>query len=204
MAAKIVSRKTIDAKAMQVLMGICAGITADGVVNDTEVHFLSTWLTEHDQVAAAWPGDVIADRVRSILSDGLISEDERTDLLAVLTSICGSAFTATGTAAPEIISIPYDETPTVNFKNRLFCFTGKFAYGTRSACERATFSLGGRFVDRLTRDVDYLIIGTTIEKSWINTTYGRKIEAAIAQRKEFGDLKIISEHQWTNAMAANL
>ena len=54
-------------KSMQTLTGICTEIVADNQINDSEIHFLNTWLTEYETVANTWPESVIAGRVKHAL-----------------------------------------------------------------------------------------------------------------------------------------
>lgn len=197
---KAIQQQTLT-KAAVSLLGICTGILADGQLHDREILFLATWLREHEEVAGVWPGSEIARRVETILADGIITEEERRDLMEALQAISGNYFSDTGCAAPEAPLLPIDDDPSIFFRDMTFCFTGKFLYGTRAACERMTLSLGGVAVDGITRELNYLVIGTLIEPSWANTTYGRKIEKAVNYRDSGCDLVIVSEKQWTAALA---
>ena len=188
-------------KAAQTLIGICGGITSDGAVHDREVQFLSTWLAENPEVSKTWPGCEIARRVRAIMADGVITAEERADLLETLQQLSGNYFDGTGAAAPEAPALPFDDDPCIIFRHRAFCFTGRFLFGTRAACERAILQLGGTAVDTVSKRLDYLVIGTMIEPQWINTTFGRKIEKAVACRDDGGEIVIVSERQWTAALA---
>lgn len=188
-------------KAAQTLIGICSGITADGAIHDREVQFLSTWLAENPDVARTWPGCEIARRIRSILADGIITPDERADLQDTLQLMCGNFFDGTGAAAPEGPALPIDDDPCILFQHRTFCFTGRFLFGTRAACERAILALGGTAVDSVSKRLDYLVVGTMIEPQWANTTYGRKIEKAVSCRDDGSEIVIVSERQWTAALA---
>ncbi len=194
-------RQRQGAKAAQVLIGICAGIAADGVLHEREVHFLATWLAENPEVTGEWPGSELGRRVREILADGIITDGERTDLLETLQQLSGNYFADTGATQPEGPALPVDDDPCIIFGNRSFCFTGRFLYGTRAACERAILRLGGMAVDSVSRRLDYLVIGTMIEPQWINTTYGRKIEKAVGCQQAGAELAIVSERQWTAALA---
>lgn len=200
-AAQGAIQKHLETKAAQTLLGICAGILADGALHDREIQFLSTWLSENEHVAKLWPGSEIYRRVREILADGVVTEDERDDLMATLADLSGSNFATTGAAAADAPALPIDDDPSIFFRNMSFCFTGRFAFGTRAACERATLSLGGIAVDGISKNLNFLIIGSFIERQWINTTYGRKIEKAVAYREDGNDLVIASETQWISAMA---
>lgn len=188
-------------KAAVSLLGICAGILADGHLHDREVLFLSNWLREHEEVADVWPGSEIARRVEAILADSIITEEERKELKEALEAISGNYFSDTGYAAPEGPVLPVDDDPSIFFRDMTFCFTGKFLYGTRAACERVILGLGGVAVDNITKDLNYLVIGTLIEPTWANTTYGRKIEKAVNYRDSGCELVIVSEKQWTAALA---
>lgn len=187
-------------KAAQMLLGICAGITADGHINDHEVRFLDTWLRENEDVAKCWPGDVIAKRIAGILADGVITAEERADLLETLQGISGNRFFDTGAASADGPCLPLDDDPSIFFRDMSYCFTGKFIFGTRAACERAVMRLGSMPVDTITKGLDYLVVGSMVNPEWVNTTYGRKIEKAMRYRQENGVPCIVSEKQWTIAL----
>ena len=187
-------------KATQVLTGICAGIASDSRINEQEIHYLQTWLAEYPEVAAAWPGYMLADRIRTALADGVITAEEQTDILETLRQLSSNRFAETGAAQAESPLLPLDDDPSIFFRNMTFCFTGNFIFGTRAACERIVLSLGSMPVDRVSRKLDYLVIGTLIEPAWANSTYGRKIETAVRYRDKGVELCIVSEHQWTAAL----
>lgn len=188
-------------KATQTLLGLCIGIIADGRLHDREVLFLSTWLSEHPEVSEFWPGSEITRRVREILADGTITQNERDQLLMVLEQITQTAFAETGAAQPDGPALPIDDDPSIFFRHMTFCFTGDFIFGTRAACERAVLSLGAMPLDGVTKKLDYLVIGSLISPQWFNTTYGRKIEKARAYKDQGVEITIVSERQWTAALA---
>lgn len=188
-------------RATQALMGICSGIVADAHLHDREVQFLSTWLAENADVSKQWPGNEVARRIKEVMADGIITDTERADLLDVLQKLSGNFFGNTGAAIEEGPALPIDDDPSIFFRDMSYCFTGKFIYGTRACCERAILRLGAMPVDSVSKRLNYLVIGTMIEPQWINTTYGRKIEKAAAYRDEGCDIIIVSERQWTAALA---
>lgn len=102
-------------------------------------------------------------------------------------------------AAELVDGSPFDRPqPTVEFSRRSFMFTGKFAFGSRSACQSAVVENGGSAPAHKTvsRDIDYLVIGCEGSKFWKRGSYGNKIEAAILARREHGSPSIISEEHW--------
>ncbi len=193
-------QQRIDTRAIQTLLGICSGLAADELINDKEIAYLQTWLAENPITAATWPGNAIANRISNILADAIITDDERSDLLALLSELTGNYFHETGSAAPEAPTLPIDDDPSIFFKNMTFCFTGEFMYGTRANCERVILSLGGMALSNVTKKLDYLIIGSRISPMWANTTYGRKIEQAVEYRDRGVELCIASERQWFDAL----
>lgn len=187
-------------KSMQTLLGICTGIAADNHINDSEIQFLNTWLKEYPEVTNAWPGYLIANRVKDALKDGIITESERSDILETVTQLINTSFTETGAAASDSTALPVDDDPSIFFRNMTYCFTGRFIYGTRANCERIVLSLGAMPIDRVSKKLNYLVIGTLIEPSWSQSTYGNKISQAIKHRDSGSEICIISEKQWTNAL----
>lgn len=186
---------------MQTLLGICSGICADNTINEKEVVYLKTWLNENSGVAEHWPGSTIARRIDNILADNIITHDELKDLLDMLRGITQNHFSETGAATPETPALPIDNDPSIYFRHMTFCFTGKFFFGTRAACERAILHLGGTAIDNVSGKLDYLVIGGLIQPVWVHTTYGRKIESAMKHKASGVELAIVSEQQWTHAIA---
>lgn len=200
-AAMMAIRSRSVTTAIEHLLGISTGLIADNRIEDSEVKFLDLWLTQYPEVTKVWPGKVIADRLRLILADGVITQDERDDLLETLKGICGFQLEETGSVEASIATIPFDDDPSVYFDSRTFCFTGKFLFGTRANCEREILKRGSVAVDAVTSKLEYLVVGSMIEPSWAHTSYGRKIEKAIDYINKGHGIAIISERQWVEALS---
>ncbi|QKJ65275.1 NAD-dependent DNA ligase [Deefgea piscis] len=188
-------------KATEHLLGICQGIMADQVLSDQEIHFLSNWVKQNPAVTENWPGKTIARRLHEILFDGVITKEERESLIGTLTSLCNNDFAETGDAQTMPIGIPFDDDPHIIFDDRLFCFTGSFYFGTRSACERAVEKLTAQTKGYVTRDVDYLVVGSQINADWKHSSYGNKIETAMNYIEKGCGIALISEQQWVEALS---
>lgn len=184
-------------KSLESLLGICRGIVVDGVVNENEIVFLDTWLKENTEIAKCWPSDVLAARVRSILADGRVTAEEAADLTDTIAQIIGGTTYDIGTVSGMATRLPIDDVKRLQFRNALFCLTGKFIYGTRRKCEEAIIDRGGQTADTVTKGLDYLVIGTLASRDWAHTSHGRKIERAIEYRRNGSRLVIISEEIWT-------
>lgn len=181
------------------LIGIAAGIIADGDVNKQEIQFLSTWLSEHCELAMTWPGEVIFKRVQHILADGVITEEECLYMQKTLTDLVGGSFSDDGGIASGAAVLPVDTDAVIRISQATFCFTGQFIYGTRAACERAVCERGGN-VGTVSKKLDYLVIGSMSSRDWKNTSFGTKIEMAMNLKQNGADIVIVTESQWVAAL----
>lgn len=178
------------------LIGVVTGIAADGHLHDLEIMHLRTWLSAHKEVTQAWPGKVIAATVDAILSDGCVTEEERSHLLDTLTRLIGTDFADTGSVTAEPTSLPVEDDATVELKAAGICFTGTFNFGTRAACERLAERHGSVVCNQISRKVRALIIGSQTSPAWKQSSFGRKIEAAMSLRDEGHVIVILSERRW--------
>lgn len=184
-------------RAYHELVGLCRGILVDGHVSDEEVVALEQWCQANPQVVKTWPGDVVANRVARILEDGVIDEEERTDLKDLLEKLTGQV--DANVDAPTTLPLS-DPAPEITVTGNSYCFTGTFAYGRRKDCEAAIQSAGGTISKSVNRSLNFLVIGSRITPAWVHSTHGRKIEAAVAIRDDGYPLHIVSEAHWTRAI----
>lgn len=96
---------------------------------------------------------------------------------------------------------PFDiPMPRIKFDGAEFVFTGRFEFGSRTACADAVEQRGGSHAKRVSRSSSYLVVGTLGSPVWKNRNYGTKIEDAIILRREGGRLSIVSEQHWRQAL----
>ncbi len=189
-------------RSVEQLLGLATGMIADGALSNLEINYLSTWLSEHSDVASVWPGSVVAELVEEILSKGGVSEADRARLLKMLSDLSGSDFLGTGSVSAEVTTLPLDEWCTVNLKDSHICLSGEFLFGTRTKCEEVAVAFGSIAHATITKKIAYLVLGTKVSPSWAHTSFGRKIEQAIALQQNGHIIKIISERRWLEALAA--
>lgn len=199
-ATQALLRKRQLNKGIELLLGLVTGMLADGSLNDLEVKFLSTWLTEHADVAAVWPGNVVAKLVGEILADGTVTESEHARLMKMLTDLAGNDFAQTGSASAEVIALPVDEECLISLRDANLCLTGEFLFGTRAKCEEVASHAGAVPYGTVTKKIAYLVIGTNVSPHWAHTSYGRKIEQAVGLQQKGHPIKIISERRWLAAI----
>jgi hypothetical protein len=195
--AGIFSPQRLEDRAVDEFIGICRGVLFDGEVSDKDIVRLEAWCKSHRAAFAQWPLDVIATRLARVLEDGLVEEEERKDLQAMLAELVGGE--AEGVQASTNLPLT-QPAPTVLFPEHLFCFTGTFAFGTRKVCEAAVMARQARCTRSISSSVQYLVIGSRATRAWMHSSYGRKIEAAVELAREGHDVSIISEQHWTRAL----
>lgn len=184
------------------LLGLIAGITADGHLHDMEIQFLRTWLAENAQAAQHWLGSRLIQQIDNVMADGVITDTERDALLTTLHATSGVQFASTGSVTAETVGFPADDCEVV-FPERTFCLTGKFHFGSRGECEAATLAAGAACADSVTKKVHFLVIGsagTTV--SWKQASYGQKIDSAMKLREKGHPIYVLTESAWRNALRA--
>ncbi|RYF30390.1 MAG: NAD-dependent DNA ligase [Comamonadaceae bacterium] len=191
-------RERISDRQVDELIGLAKGISADGAIHQSEVEFLQTWLAANLAVSGQPLIRTLYDRISEILSDGIVDEDEKSELLATLQSFVapkselGEALKAT--------TLPLcNPFPTISITGASFCFTGTFAYGNRRACETAVAAKGG-LAGSLTRETRYLVIGTYVTDSWKHSSFGNKILKAVEMREKRVPISIVGEDHWVKSI----
>lgn len=190
-------------KAIDQLSGICAGILADGEVNEAEARFFADWIRKYAPYEPVWPFTEILQRVERIFADGQIDDTERAELETIMEALCGYTQTV-DPAETYSTALPIDspQPDPVLFPEHSFIITGRFAFGTRRKVVDAISSRGGIATGAFpNHDSHYLVIGTFASRDWYNTNYGRKIERAVELRQSHSGIAIISEEHWQRFVA---
>ena len=187
-------------KSIEHLLGLCNGISSDQHLNDDEIHFLRNWISDNKTIADKWPCNIIHDRITSILADGIITDEERIDLLETLNGLLGSPV-LNGVTSGMSTDLPITPDTTVFVPGSVFCLTGKFITGTRKKCEDLVNDAGGFTGSGVTLKTDYLVIGDLSSRDWKFSSFGRKIEKAIEYRDGGkSNVAIISEQMWLEGL----
>ncbi|MEX0962469.1 MAG: BRCT domain-containing protein [Pseudohongiellaceae bacterium] len=175
------------------LVGFLTGTASDGVLNDQEINGMSSWLERNSSVREVWPASVIVQRLDTILEDGVITDEERQDLLTTVRQVTG-----TDTDIPSLgyeVSTEVWEDPIdgLTLNGSVFCLTGDFVSGDRESVDTMLRCLGAETNSSVNKSVDYLVIGTLASHGWLYTSHGRKIEKALLLKRAGGPIKVITE-----------
>lgn len=191
------NRKNIDDRQIDTLIGISKGLVADSKVNQTEAEFLLSWLIQSQQTSNNPIIVNLLNKVSSMLEDGVLDSKESAELLSLLYKITGES-SEIGELA-KTTSLPInDPSPSIIFESKEFLFTGTCVFGTRKQCQEVVQSLGGINAKGVTKNLNYLILGTYVTDSWAHENYGRKIEKAMQYREAGVPLVIVTEEHWLN------
>lgn len=89
----------------------------------------------------------------------------------------------------------------INFSGCSFCITGKFTYASRGELEKTIENLGGTILERVTEDLNFLIVGKAASAGWGYGNFGSKIDRAlkIKGHNPMG-LMIVSEDVFFNQL----
>lgn len=177
------------------LIGICKGIVCDGAILNEEADFLLQWLDKNREIAEEWPASALYDRVKRALFDGVIDEDEEKELLETLLQASGVTFDP-GAPASLSTGLAFDDPmPDLHLRGH-YCFTGRFATGTRAEVEKEAIKRGATILKNITRKLNYLVIGVAGSRDWLHSTHGTKIQGAIECKSRGMPIAIVSERHW--------
>lgn len=191
-------RERIDDRQVNELIGVAQGLIADEKINQAEAEYLFKWLVANKDATGNPVVGLLFDRVGEYLSDNILGEHEAEELISTLKALSGGDYELGEVQKSASLPLCYPA-PQVDFLNRTFCFSGKFVFGDRKACEFAVRALGASS-GRLTNKTNYLVIGAYATESWAHSSFGRKIEKAVSMRGSHLDISIISEDHWLKSM----
>lgn len=194
----------IDRRSANALVGLAAGITADGHINQQEAEFLENWISANLVHLEDPVINLLYRRLSDMLSDGVLDADESAELLEILRSFAGLSAAkpkASDNAFVPSNALPLDHpVPELVWNGRLFLFTGVMAYGPRKDCEALVIERGGQIAPGVSKKIHYLVVGEIGNEQWLHSTYGTKIKKAVELRENGCSLAIVSEKHWQAAL----
>lgn len=178
------------------LLGFLNGISADDDLNDAEIRSLQDLIASNPELADTWPSNALKSRVDDTLSDGLVTDEERADLLNLIKAVSGQRMLETGLAYGMSADFSTSTETKVTLEGLNVCFTGEFLSGTRKAQQQKAEQLGATVVPRVTKKLDLLVLGSVASRDWKFSSYGKKLEAVLSNRLTGSQTEIINEDTW--------
>lgn len=205
-ASRYFNAERIDRRSADALAGLAAGLVADDVVTQEEAVFLKDWIERNVAHLDDPVINLLYRRLRSMLADGTLDEDESADLRGMLKRlgrVCVQA--ASPVASSAIVSRPTDlpfcaPAPSLCFDGKIFVFTGIMAFGPRRECQQLVTDRGGILGGAISKKVDYLVVGSIGNEQWRHASYGTKILKAVELREAGALIAIVSEDHWQKAV----
>lgn len=194
----------IDRRSADALVGLAAGLAADGVISTAEGLFLRDWL-ETNLVHLDDPViNLLYSRLSAMLVDGVLDADESFELIGLLQNFSGLS-TEKPKASDQTFSAPNDlpfnrPEPDLTWEGRVFVFTGIMAYGPRKDCQILVEERGGIIGAGVSQNIQYLVVGSIGNDQWRHSAYGTKIMKALELREAGSPIAIIDEQQWQRAL----
>lgn len=164
--------------AMQQLIGLLRGITADRKVNELEAANLRIWLADYSDLAIP-EFSTISTEIESILSDGKITAKENKRLLMLFNKIIDP------TSERSDASIV--------FTGSKFCLSGDFTHGAKSQIEELILDQGGEIAKGVSGKVSYVVVGGEGSEQYAFGNYGTKVKKAMELQDKGKPIQIITE-----------
>lgn len=199
-SSRFFHEERIDRRSVDALIGLAAGMTADGSINQHEAKFLKSWIEGNLNHIDDPVVNILYRRLADMLSDGILDQEESAELLDMLQQFSGLQL---GTAHPFTASttLPLDKpAPPLTWHGRTFIFTGVMAYGPRKDCEALVIERGGLIGASVSKKINFLVVGSVGNEQWLHSSYGNKIKKAVELRENGCQIAIISEDFWQKAI----
>lgn len=196
---------------LQFLSGLIHGIMADGELSDNEIFTLKKWLDSNSFLEGSYPFDEINSLLYSVLEDKTITLREKEELVAFFSNFVDFS-SSLNLIESEYVDYRKKYTvsgicamcPEISFETKTFCFTGESYCSTRKEMTEAVQKLGGIVRSNVSSKTDYLIVGNAGNPCWVHACYGRKIEEAMAIRKNNGKVIIVNETDFWDSVEDTL
>ena len=177
------------------LLGLARGLMADQELTDSEIHFLNEWLEDRHTMTSSFPGNVIHERIKDVLEDGIVTEEERSHLVETLNMLIEDRLEDLAEQV-DLTELWFDDVGLIDFNKARFCLTGNFVFGPEEVCKTAIEQRGGIVTPSVGDESHFLVVGGLGVDEWRNGGLGAEIESAMRLRATGKSVKIIPEDSW--------
>ena len=177
------------------LLGVARGLMADEELTNSEIRFLNDWLEERYTMTSSFPGNIIHQRIKDVLEDGVITEEERSHLVDTLNLLIDDRLEDLAEQV-DLTELWFDEVGLIEFNKARFCLTGNFVFGPKDVCKTAIEQRGGIVKPSVGDEIQFLVVGGLGVDEWRTGGLGIEIERAMRLRATGKKVKIIPEDSW--------
>lgn len=177
---------TEDTQSLQLLQGILIGITSDNVLNENEIISLNSWLKNNTHLKGNYPFDRVFDVVSNALEDGILEKSELDEMLCLFNQFINPSETFC------------EKCDSININGKNICLTGEFENISRSDLEIKLKNQGAQ-IKGVSKNIDYLVIGSLGSERYANGNYGSKTKKAIEMNDKGANIIIMNEQDFLKA-----
>lgn len=178
------------------LIGILSGISADGIINDSEIEYLSDWLKQNKSTFRDWPASELVTRIQTIIADDYISNEEMQELSAIIQEVTGRNFSDSEFAHGMGIAFLEDNVESLELKGKNICFSGRFVSANKSLLKAIAETEGAIILPDVDHTIDILVLGSMASKDWLASEHGRKIQQVLNLKAKGRSVIIVTEKTW--------
>lgn len=170
------SDKTEACRELKELVG---HVAADGIVATEEAMAVLEFIERHPLLESDPCASQIGEILAVSLADGDVSEDESSKLLDLFNGLVN-----------PVGHVPAGD---ISYMGKLFCLSGEFEHGTKSAIQELIESRGGECIKSVTKKCSYVVVGNSGNENWTMGSYGQKVKKAMEYQTKGLDISIIDE-----------
>ena len=189
-------------QAEHTLQALCQAVCFDGRIDDSEIEMMRQFLVANSCYASTWPFDRVWSMFESVLTDGVVTLDERMQVLRLLREFQ----TVNPGDAPErgkATEAIFDDDAEIVIPGHSFVITGVLEHSKRTPFQNRLAALGGVIHDNVRLDTAYVVVGLKGSEAWTTSRYGSKIARAMELKKDQGStLKVVREFLAIEALIA--
>lgn len=170
--------------ALQELKDILAQITADGVVDDSEIAIMNIWLKHHEMLKGNYPYDDIEAALKKVLKKKAVTEKDRKYLFDLFDEFVN----------PFNKNSP--EPQQIEIKGSLICLSGNFETMSKIKLAALLEQRGAIVKNNVVQSLDYLVVGGLGNEQWALGNYGTKVKKALQFNNRGFNIKIVGEEDF--------
>lgn len=173
-----------ETRQLQELSCMISEIISDNALTDLEIESLNCWLNQNQHLSGNYPFDKVNSAIRLVLKDGIITDEEKSYLLNVLSDFNNPI---------ESCSANIDK---LNLRDKQVVLTGNFVNGSKDEITSKLEMLGASVKNSVSGKTDYVIVGGYGSNDWACGNYGSKVKKALELQSKGKDIKIIKEEEF--------